>query len=300
MGSDSDGRGPLAGGEDGGQVRGPEQPRLPRPSIAGGPPVAGENPVPFVPRRGWARPARRARKRAAATAVDALDGRSPLLVELGEIAGRVAARAGRRRPAVNLIPIIRPRKSENGGAGEEQQDLRRRPAPEGRLESRPCPRTAGYWDGEKRRRNQRLVRRAAARKRRPGPVALADQGRHAGGAARAAATRRLLDWPLAPRRGARGRPLVPPLGPIGGFVTSSHAGVRPRPATAPGTPPPRPAVPAPPYVSRGPLKRGDCDLDLGRRAGSRPGCCVEPIASGPCGPSHRTRAVARAGHRLSS
>ena len=114
-----------------------------------------------------------------------------------------------------------------------------------------------------------------------------------------AATRRLLDWPLAPRRGARGRPLAPPLGPIGGFVTSSHAGVRPRPATAPGTPPPRPAVPAPPYVSRGPLKRGDCDLDLGA-LGHAPVAVSRPIASGPCGPSHRTRAVARAGHRLSS
>ena len=46
---------PLAGGEDGGQVRGPDQPRLPRPSIAGGPPVAGENPGRSFPRRGWAR-----------------------------------------------------------------------------------------------------------------------------------------------------------------------------------------------------------------------------------------------------
>ena len=43
--------GPLAGGEDGGQVRGPEQPRLPRPSLAGRPPVAGEDPGRSFPRR---------------------------------------------------------------------------------------------------------------------------------------------------------------------------------------------------------------------------------------------------------
>ena len=86
----------------------------------------------------------------------------------------------------------------------------------------------------------------------PESVALADQGRHAGsGAARAAATRRLLDWPLAPRRGGRAADHFPlPFGPIGGFVTSSPASARPRPATAPGTPPPRPAVPAPAATCR--------------------------------------------------
>ena len=77
---------PVAGGEDGGEVRGPERPRLPSAAIAGGPPVAGEDPGRPFPgrarlageagpeaRRGYRR--RRARRRPA------------LVVELGEVGG---------------------------------------------------------------------------------------------------------------------------------------------------------------------------------------------------------------------
>ena len=77
---------PVADGEDGGQVRRPERPRLPSASIAGGPPVAAEDPGrPFPGRAGLAGEAgpearrghrrRRARRRPA------------LVVELGEVRG---------------------------------------------------------------------------------------------------------------------------------------------------------------------------------------------------------------------
>ena len=49
----AEGRVPVAGGEDGGQVRRPERPRLSSAAVAGGPPVAGEDPGGAFP--GWAR-----------------------------------------------------------------------------------------------------------------------------------------------------------------------------------------------------------------------------------------------------
>ena len=70
-------RGPVAGGEDGGEVRRPARPRLPSAAVAGGPPVAGEDSERCVPPAGLGSPARRARKRAAATAVEALAGARP-------------------------------------------------------------------------------------------------------------------------------------------------------------------------------------------------------------------------------
>ena len=68
---------PLAGGEDGGQVRRPEGARLAPAALTGGPPVAREDPGCSFPGRARLPEARRARKRAAATAVDALDGALP-------------------------------------------------------------------------------------------------------------------------------------------------------------------------------------------------------------------------------
>ena len=70
-------RGPVAGGEDGGEVRRPARPRLPSAAVAGGPPVAGEDSERCVPPAGLGSPARRARKRAAATADEALAGARP-------------------------------------------------------------------------------------------------------------------------------------------------------------------------------------------------------------------------------
>ena len=57
---------PPAAGKDGGPVRGPEQPRLPQPSIAGGPPILpARTRARSFPRRGWARRRGGPRKRTA-------------------------------------------------------------------------------------------------------------------------------------------------------------------------------------------------------------------------------------------
>ena len=80
------------GGEDGRQIRRPERPRLPPVSIAGGPPVAGEDPGCPFPGQGSARRRGGARKHAGATAVDALAGAPPLVVELGEVGGEGGVR----------------------------------------------------------------------------------------------------------------------------------------------------------------------------------------------------------------
>ena len=63
-------RGPVAGGEDGDQVRRPERPRLSSAAVAGGPPVAGEDPGGAFPgraRRGHQYRGARRRYRAAST-----------------------------------------------------------------------------------------------------------------------------------------------------------------------------------------------------------------------------------------
>ena len=107
---------PLAGGEDGGQVRGPEQPHLPRPSIGRRSAGSRREPGPFVSPAGLGSPGRRARKHAAATAGDALDGALPARgARRGSRPGSVD-RAGRRRPAVNLIPLIRPKPERQAAA----------------------------------------------------------------------------------------------------------------------------------------------------------------------------------------
>ena len=69
---------PVAGGEDDGEVRRPERPRLPPPAVAGGPPVAGRTPAVRSPAAGLRAPARRARKHAAATSPTRFRGTSPL------------------------------------------------------------------------------------------------------------------------------------------------------------------------------------------------------------------------------
>ena len=76
----------VAGGEDGGEVRGPERARLTAAAIGGGPPVAGQNPGrPFPGRIGLAGEAgpeaRRGHRRRGARR------RPALVVELGEVGG---------------------------------------------------------------------------------------------------------------------------------------------------------------------------------------------------------------------
>ena len=95
-------RGRWQGGEDGGQVRGPEQPRLPRPSLAGGP---------WARRRGGPGSAPRPPPSTRSTALSPARG-----VQRGYPA-RVAARAGRRRPAVNLIPPYQTQRGPRHPAG---------------------------------------------------------------------------------------------------------------------------------------------------------------------------------------
>ena len=132
-GSDSTPR-PVAGGEDGGQVRRPEPPRLPAAALAGGPPVAGQDPGGAFPGRarlmGEAGPeARRGHRRRGACRG------SPQVVELGEVGGEgCILEPAAVEPGVEAAerPGVRPAGVRGEGGRGEAAGGRRRALERGR------------------------------------------------------------------------------------------------------------------------------------------------------------------------